>query len=96
MANRSKKTMSSLSSCINKAVNAFIDDLHNNIKEETPVDTGRAQRGWRKTDKYIVGNHTRRIIIRNDVPYSPRLDRGYSRQAPNGMVKPALYKGRYK
>jgi hypothetical protein len=96
MGKRSKQALSKLSKCIDKKLDAFITNLHEDIKDGTPVDTGRAQRGWKKVDKYKVGERQRTIIIRNDVPYSPRLDNGYSKQAPNGMVKPALYKGRYK
>ena len=93
---QSKKTLAKLSSEMDKRLDAFFNDLTNTIKEETPVRTGRAQRGWRKTNKYKAGQRTSQIIIRNDVPYSPNLDRGSSSQAPNGMVKPALYKGKYR
>lgn len=93
---QSRKTLRKLTSEMDKRLDAFFNDLTEGVKEETPVKTGRAQRGWDKVAKYKVGEKSRQVIIRNDVPYSPFLDKGSSRQAPNGMVKPALYKGRYK
>lgn len=44
----------------------------------TPEDTGNAKRKTRLAGDTIVA----------DYPYSGRLDTGYSKQAPQGMVKP--------
>jgi hypothetical protein len=48
------------------------------FKKATPIRTGNARR---KT--YQQGTQ-----IKAKYPYAKRLDDGYSRQAPNGMVKP--------
>lgn len=50
----------------------------------TPVRSGQARRGWQ-----IVGRGLQTQVV-NRVPYISRLDNGYSRQAPNGIVKPAI------
>ena len=58
-------------------------DIHKEIKELTPValkNGGTAKAGWKQT----------KDGTRNDVIYIGRLDRGHSKQAPNGMTKPAL------
>ena len=50
----------------------------------TPIDRGRARRGWklqRAGEKYVV---------ENKVPYINVLEEGHSKQAPNGMIKPAI------
>lgn len=71
------------------------DDLHKEAISLTPVDTGRAKRGWKRN----------REGTSNDVPYIVVLDKGRkagtrkgakktfmqgSDQAPDGISKPAL------
>lgn len=51
---------------------------HKEFINNTPVRSGNARRNTR-----LDGN---RIVA--DYPYSQRLDEGYSRQAPRGMVEP--------
>lgn len=46
----------------------------------TPKDTGNARRRTR-----LVSD-----TIHADYPYAGRLNRGWSRQAPDGMVRPAI------
>lgn len=46
----------------------------------TPFKTGNA-----KSHTYLGGD-----VIRADYPYAGRLDDGYSRQAPKGMVEPTV------
>lgn len=46
--------------------------------KNTPKRSGNARRNTRLNDTKIVA----------DYPYSQRLDEGYSKQAPNGMVQP--------
>jgi hypothetical protein len=47
--------------------------------KNTPIDTGHARRNTVLQPKNI---------IEGDYPYSRRLENGWSRQAPNGMVTP--------
>lgn len=65
---------------IEREKTALKDDYRAEVVPRTPIDTGRARRGWQK----------RTSEIRNDVPYIAKLESGYSRQAPNGFVNQAL------
>lgn len=56
------------------------DDYKAAVVPRTPIDTGRARRGWQ----------SRTSEIRNSVPYIRKLEEGYSRQAPSGFVRQAL------
>ena len=53
-------------------------DAYNYFVSITPIDTGNARR---KTN--LKGT-----TIEADYPYAERLDTGWSKQAPQGMVKP--------
>jgi len=48
---------------------------------ETPIRSGNA-----RSRTKLVGNR----VIEADYPYAERLDRGYSRQSPDGMTKPTV------
>jgi hypothetical protein len=65
-----------------KGIERMEEDVHRDLQSGTPVDTGRARRGWTRTSE---GSENR-------VPYINALDDGHSKQAPNGIVKPALNK----
>lgn len=69
-----------LDDIVEKEKDALASDYKSAVVPRTPIDTGRARRGWQK----------RRDTVRNDVPYIGRLETGYSRQAPRGFVKQAL------
>ena len=78
---------------LGSAVKRLADDLYNTVERRTPVDTGRARKGWSKK----VGQDN--FVIENKVPYVPILDKGRhmtprgmrgSKQAPRGIVGPSL------
>lgn len=48
--------------------------------DKTPIRSGNARRNTQLNDKTIEAKY----------PYAQRLDQGYSRQAPKGMVAPTL------
>lgn len=48
------------------------------FKKNTPKDKGNARRSTRLDQNTIVA----------DYPYSQRLEEGYSKQAPKGMIEP--------
>ena len=56
------------------------DQAYKVFVDNTPVRTGNARR---KTK-------LRKGEIQADYPYAKRLDEGYSKQSPKGMVKPTL------
>lgn len=69
---------------IHKKSRRFVDAVMKDVKEvvadETPVDTGRAQRGWRRKNKDVL----------NNVEYITALEDGHSKQAPDGMMRPTI------
>jgi hypothetical protein len=54
-------------------------EAYNFFRANTPIDTGNA-----RSNTSLKNNKT----ILADYPYAKRLDEGWSRQAPRGMVKP--------
>jgi hypothetical protein len=70
------------------------DTMVQELKAVTPVATGRAQAGWRRTGK------KEDIAIENAVPYVQYLEKPFvrSKKAPRGMIGPALNstKGKFK
>ena len=65
---------------ISDVKNELLTTLLAEIKPRTPIDTGKARRGWQK----------RRDSVENRVPYIGRLEQGYSKQAPKGFTKQAI------
>lgn len=62
------------------------DTVYKEVRATTPVRTGNAKKNWRKSS-------TRgKLDVVNRVPYIERLEDGWSRKAPNGMVGPTLAK----
>jgi hypothetical protein len=53
-------------------------DGHKEFVKLTPIDRGNARRSTTLQGDQIQANY----------PYATRLDRGWSKQAPNGIVKP--------
>ena len=67
--------------------------LLKNLREETPVgETKKAQQGWKNKYNNEIGKKSKYNLIENKVPYIGVLDTGSSRQAPRGIVGPALKK----
>tara|TARA_R110002074_G_scaffold35742_7_gene97491 strand:+ start:2137 stop:2439 length:303 start_codon:yes stop_codon:yes gene_type:complete len=82
---------------INKDWHAWTDDLSKNLRAATPIDTGAAKQAWKKLGKFDIGKTARKaLILTNRVGYASILDgsqgRPTSRQAPRGIVEPALKK----
>jgi hypothetical protein len=66
----------------------FITRVANDIleiaKSKTPIDKGQARRGWRLESSF------RQKSIVNRVPHIEALERGHSKQAPNGILGPTV------
>lgn len=92
MSTDPRKVMKNLKSEIDGDLGSFFNELERNLRLETPVDEGRARRGWRKTGNPSVDSHGNQPVIENRVPYIGVLDKGSSKQAPNGIVEPAFKK----
>lgn len=54
------------------------------LRDETPVDTGRARDGWTQEESHDG------VVISNDVPYIESLNNGHSKQAPSFFVEKTL------
>jgi hypothetical protein len=64
---------------LKKRLSDFPEEALDKFKELTPIDTGNARRNTTlKNKKTIVA----------DYPYAGRLNDGWSKQAPKGIVRP--------
>jgi hypothetical protein len=63
---------------IKQQVDRIPQDAYNYFVSITPIDTGNARSKTQLKGKTIEGNYA----------YAKRLDNGWSRQAPDGMIKP--------
>ena len=69
---------------VQRAIKVVTDNLMTEVKTQiavrTPILTGQARRGWQQ----------RKNTVENAVPYIDLLEKGRSRQAPNGFVKQGI------
>ena len=93
---QSRRTVEQLSAEIGSDFDGYIDDLYANLRATTPIRTGQARRSWKKTGKDPLKSGRRETVLQNTVDYADRLDKGYSSQAPRGIVKPAFNRTRKK
>ena len=78
------KTFSGIEKKISRLGQVIAQDTLKLVKQFTPIKEGRARRGWRLQR----GRKTNRII--NNVPYIGLLEKGRTKQAPGGMVRPTI------
>ena len=78
------KTMKSLQRDRDSLLATLADNVLRVIKRNTPIDKGRARRGWRKS------KISKDFSIINRVPYIGALEKGRSKQAPKGIVRPSI------
>jgi len=67
-----------------------IDLATENLKIVTPVDTGKARKGWQNRKTIALGNQVGEIF--NDVEYIDVLNSGHSKQAPRYFIEQVLSK----
>lgn len=77
---RSKDIMKDLHKQSAEFIETIMKDVKDVAKQNTPVDTGRAQRGWRSKGNDVL----------NNVEYITYLEDGHSKQAPNGIASPTI------
>jgi hypothetical protein len=85
-----KTIFNHIESKLERAVDQLFNQLNTDARNITPIRTGRAKRGWRKTSTYRIGDS--KVLVENKVPYIGLLDQGRSRQAPAGIIVPVLSK----
>jgi len=61
-------------------INRIPDEAYRVFKDETPKKSGNARNKTKLKNKKIEANY----------PYAQRLDEGYSKQSPDGMIKPTV------
>ena len=73
---------------LERSVDRLISDISKKTlataKANTPIRTGLARNSWTKKEGPGL------FEVSNSVPYIPFLDKGISRQAPQGIVKPTV------
>lgn len=65
---------------IQRQLSKLPDEAYDVFRKETPIRTGNARSKTRLRGDTIDANY----------PYAQRLDDGYSRQSPRGMITPTL------
>jgi len=78
---------------IGKVSDRIAQTIFQEAKIHTPIDKGRARRGWRlkKSSNPSAGNFVEREHrITNRVPYIGLLERGRSKQRPRGIIRPTI------
>jgi len=79
-----KDVLTSLDKTLTKISTRLSDTILIEAKKNTPIKKGRARRGWRVERQ---GTNTRVV---NRTPYIDLLERGRSKQAPRGILKPTI------
>jgi len=80
-AERFKKNVNGVVEAATEGIsNAVFED----VKKRSPVRSGLFKKSWQKSGSKL------KYKISNPQPYAGALERGRSKQAPNGMVGPAI------
>lgn len=86
----------SASQCVNQlkleasnSLNSVMDQFYKELKANTPIRSGRARSSWKRYRNVNIGRNETQTVFANTVPYIQRLDEGYSKQAPDGIVAPS-------
>ena len=74
-----------LKKIVQKEMLMLQDTYQEEVKPRTPIDTGQARRGWQKRQPSLKVRE-----VRNQVDYITKLEKGYSKQAPQGFVNQAV------
>ena len=78
------KVLTSVEQSIKKVNTSLVKTLLIEAKKSTPIRQGRARKGWR------VERQSTNTKVVNRVPYIGTLERGRSKQAPNGILRPTV------
>jgi hypothetical protein len=80
----SKKAISDTNVYITGATKIVMEELYLLVQANSPVRSGKFKRSWK------MSKTKDRAKITNSQPYAQRLEDGYSRKAPQGVVKPSI------
>ena len=93
---QSRRTIEQLYTEIGSDFSKYLDRLTDNLRATTPIRSGNARSKWVKTGKNPLKSSGPVTVLRNTADYADRLDKGWSSQAPRGIVKPAFDRTRKK
>lgn len=79
-----KDAMDQLRFAVDTKVSSVAEQVETIARSKTPIKSGNARRNW-NTRKGRQG-----FTVDNRVPYIGRLEEGYSKQAPQGIIQPTL------
>lgn len=78
-----------MNAILDRVLEVFVERTANalltNVRKHTPKRSGLAKSSWRKTKQT-----DKQYLVANKQPYMGKLDRGYSKQSPNGFYQPAV------
>ena len=69
---------------VKKQLKSSCERMVEDLKEATPVDTGRARDSWKIEETQGMRYP---LVVKNNVPYIERLNAGSSKQAPSFFVE---------
>lgn len=69
---------------------SFLPPNFNKTLDTGPIESARAAAAAAGQAKIASARFGMTIILSNNVPYAKRLERGYSKQAPSGVVGPTF------
>jgi hypothetical protein len=80
----SKKAISDTNVYITGATKIIVEELYKLLQANSPVKSGKFRRSWK------MSGTKERVKITNPQPYGQRLEDGYSKKAPQGIIKPSI------
>jgi hypothetical protein len=92
MTTSPRQTIQQLQREATGGVKSVMDKFYTELKNLTPVATGNARSQWKRYKDVNIGRGEKQEVISNTAAYIQRLDDGYSKQAPAGIVNPAWEK----
>ena len=91
MATQPKQVIKELLRDTAADLNRFNRDVYLEIIKTTPRRSGAASRAWTRPAQ-VSDTNLNAVISTNTLPYVPRLEEGWSQQAPNGFIQPSIDK----
>jgi hypothetical protein len=79
-----RNTVAEIERELSRVVEKIAMDTEQVAVQNTPIDQGRARRGW------ILSKAGKNWRLFNRVPYIVHLENGHSKQAPNGITGPTV------
>lgn len=85
-----KRIEQEVNNIANPEIRKLVEFGTQQLKVVTPVDTGKARRGWDNRMVLSLKGQLMSATIFNPVEYIDRLNRGHSKQAPSYFIEQTL------